>query len=122
MFTEKKNKLSLSVPSTNEEVKLTMNTYHATESSCSWMINGILGKVKKGETVVLGKASELKGLTITFIGKSNNPSGGKIKVEYIFTSPNGNTLAYTFPKDYEGTPAFDTEDGQPLLMFEVKFI
>ena len=121
IYREKENKLSLPINDGAGNISVTVNTFLASRGSLSWFFKGELCTAEKDQPTIIGSANQLKNKSIKFDGKSNNPSGSSVKMEYIFSTDNGELLKYTFPDDYTGTPVFQETDGQPAIKFTVTF-
>jgi hypothetical protein len=76
--------------------------------------------VKCGEKKFHTTAGELCGRKIIFNGNGANPSGDNVKIYHKIWEEGGNMIEYTFPDDYEGEPAFDSNKQIPAYLFKVK--
>lgn len=120
IYKEQPSKLNHVLSDSDNPVKIKIDCFYGTVASVSFYHNG-LKSINCGETTVIGKASELKGVTIEFNGAANNPDGQAVKVSHTIFEENGNTTTYTFPNDYTGTPEFDPNDENPDYKFFVNF-
>jgi hypothetical protein len=118
VYIEKKEKLNLFLSDSDNEVKITVNCYYGAMAAVSFYQDG-LKTVRCGETKVIGKASELKGKSVEFNGKANNPGGNNVKVEHKIHEVSENSIIYIFPDDYTGSPDYDPNDENPNYKFFV---
>ena len=121
IYEENEDKLNLDVSDSEQSVKITVDTYHGTVASVSFD-NGTIKTVNGGETLEIGKASELKGRSLEFSGSANNPDGDEIKITHIVFEDDNQPIIYTFPEDYTGTNNYDSSDENPTYVFLVNFI
>lgn len=128
IYEEKKDKLKLDVFDSDQLVKITVDTYHGTTVYVSVYLSGEISKTvpdpdnNDERTIVIGKASELKGKTIRFTGAARNPDGNQIKISHKIFEGDDNSLIYTFSDDYTGTNNYDNSDQVPTYRFYVTFI
>ena len=120
IFTEKSDKLNLSVSGTDNLVKITVNCFNGTLNKLSfyWKKSRL---VSCGQTIEIDTAKELKNKKIEFTGLASNPGADNIKIEHLIFEENGNTIRYIFPDEYTGTPAFDNNESTPTYTFIVNF-
>ncbi len=121
IYEENENKLNLDVSDSEQLVKITIDSYHGTVASVSFD-HGTIKTVNGGETLEIGKASELKGSSLEFTGSANNPDGNDIKIRHTIFEFEDQPLIYTFPDDYTGTNNYDSSDENPTYVFLVNFI
>ena len=121
IYKEKADKNILLISDSDNPVVFKVDCQFGTIAEVSYDLNG-LKTVGCGEQTILGPASALKGLTMTFNGSSGNPDGKQIKIIHTFYEEGGNILIYNFPGDYTGKPDFDEQDQEPSYKFYVKFI
>lgn len=111
----------LQISGSGNPVLFKVDCQYGTIAEVTFDYNG-LKTVGCGEELIIGSASELKGLKITFNGSSGNPEGKRIKIIHTFYEKGGNTLIYAFPDDYTGVPPFDENDSEPSYKFYLKLI
>jgi len=121
IYEENADKLNLAVSDSEQSVKITIDSYHGTVASVSFD-NGTIKTVNNGETLEVGKASELKGRSLEFSGSANNPDGDEIKITHTIFEVEDQPLTYTFPEDYTGTNSHDSSDENPTYVFVINFI
>jgi hypothetical protein len=121
IYVEKSDKLNLSVTDTDNPVKITVNCFNGTlvELSFYWKTARL---VSCGQTIEIGTAKELKNKKIEFTGLASNPDGNNIKIEHVIFEENGNSIKYTFPDDYKGTPDLDKTAQTVTYTFTVNFL
>ena len=121
IFTEQKEKLNLQLSDSDNDVNITVDCFNGTIASVAFNNNRIV-LVHCGETMLIGKASRLKGKMIKFNGSADNPDGNAIKVTHNIFEVEGNQIDYTFPDDYTGDPPYDSDDDNPSYTFFVNFL
>lgn len=126
IYKEKKEKLNLIISNNDNLVKITVNTFNNTIAPVHIYLSGEIDKMvpddNNNNTVVIGKASELKDKTIIFRSTASNPDGNSIKVSHTIFEEGGNSLTYTFPDDYTGILPYDHSDLIQSYKFYVNFI
>jgi len=121
IYTEQRIKLNLNLTNSNNLVKIEVNCYNGTVASVNPGQRN-QSPIHCGETRTLGKASDLKGKTVRFNCAANNPDEDEIKIEHIIFEEDENSIEYTFPNDYTGTPNFNKNDEHLNYKFYVNFI
>jgi FlaG/FlaF family flagellin (archaellin) len=120
IFVEKHDKLNLNVSDTSNLVKITVDCDDGTLTSVAFD-SGNLETVHCGETVIVGKAKDLKGKTIEFNGLASNPSGDSINVKHTIFEEGSNKIIYVFPDNFSGVPKYSGQP-DPSYTFYVNFI
>ncbi len=106
--------------SSHRKVNFSVDCHHGTIAEVSFF-NDELKTVGCGEQITIGNGDELKDQIIEFNGASGNPDDSLIKVTHIIEEEDGDSMSYTFPDDFTGTPDFDDDDDEPSYTFYVHF-
>lgn len=121
IYKENPDKLNFTLNDSENDVTISLDCFHGTVGSVSFFYKG-LKNIVCGKTIVIDTASELKGKTIPFKGKANNPDGNTIQLKHTIRQGEENILEYTFPDDYSGTPDYDETNENPNYEFSVNFV
>jgi hypothetical protein len=120
-YVEISGKLVFRITNPERDVTIKVDCQYGTLAKVSFYTNNLI-TVGCGQKAIIDKAHKLQMRTLTFIGSSGNPGGGKIKIIHTISEEGGNELVYTFPDDYTGQPPFDEHDQQPSYEFPVYFL
>ncbi len=120
VYDEKMDKFSFITSNSGKPVKLKVETHYGTLVSVALKKESTI-TVHEDEEKEIGNNGDLKGKTMIFAGVSGNPDNGQIKIIHTISQQDGNTISYTFPDDYTGSPNFNNSDKQPSYFFYVKF-
>jgi hypothetical protein len=117
IYVENPDKLNLQISDSQIDVIIKVNCYCGTRTTVAFES----GYAKCKKSVVIGKASELKGQTVLFSGSAYNALDNNIRVKHTIQEENGNELIYIFPDDYAGNPEYPLSDENPTYEFTVNF-
>lgn len=121
IYREKGDKLTLFLSQNENAVKIKIKCFNCTFGKLRFHFNDFIG-VDFGETKVIGKSNLLKDKTIKFKAVAQNMDENNIKIIHTIYEENGNSLSYTFPDDYTGTPQYNNSSQIIDYEFTVKFI
>jgi len=117
IYKERDDKLSFQVPDTGE-IKIKIDCYDGTIVRGSFHFNDFK-HVNCGQTVVIGSAQGLKGKAIKVKGAAQNPDRNPVKIQHTIFDDQGNSVSYTFPDNYSGTPEYTSPPANVDYEFKI---
>jgi hypothetical protein len=104
LFKEKDDKLSLPLADSGV-VKIKIDCLNGTIVKARFHFNDFKS-LECGQTVEIGSSAGLKNKSIKVKGSAQNPDRDKIKIQHTVFDESGNSVSYTFPDDYTGSPEY----------------
>ena len=101
-----------------------MDCYNGTTGVLSFISSNTSHSIKCGATAVIDTVEALKNKKhriISFSWDAENYDGKAAKASFKIWEQGGNSITYTFPDDYEGSPDVPENEDSPFLTFYCTF-